>query len=265
MRLRNHLVAGLFVLSSRAEATADRTAKPVRPGATQTATAKLRAALAGRNKPALTDLLASHVKLRGLWFTSDACRMAFRGRTTVPPEHRDMLAGCLLELGLKMDRHDSLSYAPGISVYTSIEDGKIARIASLEIDDSAPTVDDRVLEQHARTTLEVKRDATTSALIAKDPEAYITVDVRLCIDPKGKVDALATQADAEYQSYRATVEAAARAWRFKPFMRNGRAIRVCASYTVEAYDESLGVVGGVAGGTIVDEDGPAPAPPPPIR
>src|SRR5690606_7984505 len=142
-----------------------------------------------------TALAGTAIELRGLWFPSEKCRASFGGRKTVMEPEARALASCLFELKLTNVVNKGFVHEPGVTVHASMVRGKLVRLSSIEVDPSSPTVDREVLEKHARRALAVKRDPKTTAIMKQDPDEYIAVAVRACIDPKGKVDALSVTSE----------------------------------------------------------------------
>src|SRR5690242_3375311 len=119
--MRRRLVSVLLVVGSTtvaADVPPDRKAKLDRLAAERKdVTGKLRAALAGGDKDAVAGVLGVEVKLRGLWFPSEACLKTFGGRATVKQEDLAVFAGCLIALEPKPYNDNDLIYEPGVVVW----------------------------------------------------------------------------------------------------------------------------------------------------
>jgi hypothetical protein len=269
--MRNVLVIGCLLAATvpaSAEPPAPQTPAEIKAAAKSMADRKrendrkLDEAFAKSDADAFSALVGKSVKLKGLWFPSDGCREKFGGRKTVARADAPALAACLFELKLKNVADKGLVHEPGGTVYAGWNASELVGLSTVEIDPASPTVDTEVFDKHAKRKLDVKRDRKTAALMKQNPELAIVVEVRACVDAKGKVDALeVTTQTPQGEDYRATVEKAAKKWAFKPFKHGGKAIRVCAFRYFELYDGE-GVLGGEEGGVF---DDPVPTPPPAVK
>lgn len=222
---------------------------------------ELVAAIKKRDDAAAAKLIAFPLKLRGLWFPTASCHGAFGQRVTVTADQVPELLECLATLDLRVLRDGGLGHDPDVRLDVAWKAGRLTSLANLEIDPATLTVTSDALDRHAKRKLVVPRDRATKAIMKANPELVVYVDVRICIAPSGKPDALeVTAQDVQSKSYRAAVEAAARKWTFKPFLREGKPIRVCAWRDFTESDGD-GVLGGVAVG---GDEAPPPPPPPHI-
>jgi hypothetical protein len=266
------IALGLFASTATAEIQPSVKARMERERAErQELNAKLDEALTKNDDAAIAALLGPKLTLKGLWFPSKQCRKRFGGRVVATDEQANERAACLATVKLKINQYGYLEHEPGSSWNMMWRDGKLAALSNLEIDPASPTIHKEVLAKHAKKGLDVKRDAKTAALMKENPGQLVGVDLRVCVDEKGRVDALSVTAEPAFESYRATVEAAAKRWTFRPFKHAGKPIRVCAPYWVEQNDGDntlRGVEGGVVGGGMGPSPGaepPAPTPPPRIK
>jgi hypothetical protein len=77
-------------------------------------------------------------------------------------------------------------------------------------------------------TLDIAPDAATRTAIDKAKQAA-TVWLEACVDAGGKIENVSAKRRTSKggASYAKKIEAAARSWAFRPFKRDGKAVRVC--------------------------------------
>ncbi|MEP6862655.1 MAG: energy transducer TonB [Deltaproteobacteria bacterium] len=195
---------------------------------------------------AVRGMFGDIVAIGGLWFGDAGCAKQFeQPRDDVPPDQLDALARCLAGLHLQASpRTDELgdvivlTYPPGIEVEARvIKDPQLGLqltwigYSSRRSIDTAPTITSDALE-----ALRVSGDRNgpiepaAAATLVRDPTPTSHGEyswLRVCIDATGAVT-LADPFETTSPGAAAAFSAAARAWTFKPFTIDGRAVPACS-------------------------------------
>jgi protein TonB len=74
-------------------------------------------------------------------------------------------------------------------------------------------------------------DDATKKQIASDGKSRLVFTLKLCIDSKGAPSSVTFIRTSGYPAYDQKVRTAVKAWKFRPFMVNGKPTAVCAAYT----------------------------------
>jgi hypothetical protein len=162
------------------------------------------------------------LRLYHVWFDSPACSKEFGGKVAVAAGRLRALVACLARLELADGVEGTFIHAPGVAIAPLVYRGKLAGLGGVTVAPGVPTVSDAALAKHLTAgALAVTPDAATLAA-----KKSVTVWLEACVDPKGAVTSISTKR-ATSPAYAKVIEAAAARWTFRPFMRAGKAIRVC--------------------------------------
>jgi hypothetical protein len=169
------------------------------------------------------------LRLYHVWFDTPACTKEFGGKVSVERTHLRRLVGCLARLGLTEGRDGSLVHAPGVAILPLVYRGKLAGLSGVAVETRVPTVSDAALAANlVAGKLDVAPDAATRTAIER-ANASATVWLEACVDATGKIEKVSAKKRTSERgaSYAKTIEAAAARWSFRPFKRDGKAVRVC--------------------------------------
>jgi TPR repeat protein len=195
-------------------------------------------AVARKDATAFARLASSSVDLYGLWFDSPDCAKQFSGEVTLTAGAHPAFLACLSSHGLRFDprasadRSAALVYDPGVVLTVDLVDGAIARITGPQLPwqrASAAAISPMALASHlVAGTHAVEPDRAARDAIAAFPDAIAAVHLHVCVDATGKLEeARVAKSPHSNDNYARAVEAAAAAWRFKPFEVGGKAVPVC--------------------------------------
>ncbi|HEX7843186.1 MAG TPA: hypothetical protein VF469_37200 [Kofleriaceae bacterium] len=196
-------------------------------------------AVARQDAAAFTRLASSSVDLYGLWFDSPDCAKQFSGEVTLTAGAHPAFLACVSSHGLRFDprasadRSAALVYDPGVVLTVDLVDGAIARITGLQPSwqgANAASISPVALASHlVAGTHAVEPDRAVREALAASPDPVAAVYLHVCVDATGKLEEARVVKSAHgNDSYARGVEAAAAAWRFKPFEVGGKAVPVCA-------------------------------------
>lgn len=161
-------------------------------------------------------------KSYGMWFPSKKCA-AFNGDATVAKSRWPAYVSCLAELGLTRSPIESDVYIfdPGSAVITMFIDEKLHGLGSFTKEPGVPSVYPPIMAAHLP-------DGAMNMTSAGE-----TTELTVCVTAKGSVDK-ATIVKADPKADKAAVLATVKKWTYRPFVRDGKAIRVCGSAFVHA-------------------------------
>lgn len=168
------------------------------------------------------------LRLYHVWFDTAICKKEFGGKVTVAAAKLPRLVACLARLGLT-EKDGAFVHAPGVAIVPLLYRGKLAGLSGVAVETSVPTVSDAALAANlVMGKLDVAPDAATRAAIDR-AGVRATVWLDACVNAAGKIEQVSARKRTSVggASYAKTVEAAARGWRFRPFKRDGKAVRVC--------------------------------------
>lgn len=188
------------------------------------------AAISKRDAGAFGEQLSAQpLRLYHLWFDTPACAKEFGGKVTLESAQLPRLVDCLARLGLGQGADGTFVHAPGAAIVPLLYRGKLAGLSGVAVENSVPTVTEATLAANlVKGTLDVAPDAATRIAIDKAKQAA-TVWLEACVDAAGKIEKVSANRRTSKGggSYAKTIEAAAKSWAFRPFKRDGKAVRVC--------------------------------------
>ena len=188
------------------------------------------AAISKRDAGAFGEQLqAAPVRLYHLWFDTQACAKEFGGKVTLETAQLPQLVDCLARLGLTEGAGGTFVHPPGVAIVPLLYRGKLAGLSGIAVENSVPTVTEATLAANLlKGRLDIAPDSATRTAIDKAKHAA-TVWLEACVDAAGKIEKVSANKRTSKggASYAKTIEAAARSWSFRPFKRDGKAVRVC--------------------------------------
>ncbi|HEU0034600.1 MAG TPA: hypothetical protein VFQ53_28445 [Kofleriaceae bacterium] len=174
-------------------------------------------------------------------FVDPKCTSAFTGKATMIEDHElAAFVGCLADIGIATTPVlDSgvTTYGPGALLRLSVRDGKISAMTSVDNEDGTFMLVPEVFASHVRGYRPViVPGAALKKTIDASSDARVLATVIVCVDRKGKLDAVDVQVDGD-AAYEKTVRAAVKAWAIRPFTVGKVAVPACAGLHV-GYPES---------------------------
>ena len=77
----------------------------------------------------------------------------------------------------------------------------------------------------------IQPDAETAKTMVSTGHAKVITSWKLCVDPTGTPDEVSVIRSSGFLTWDTALAAGMRAWRFKPVLADGKAVRACTSYT----------------------------------
>ncbi|HEY5927848.1 MAG TPA: hypothetical protein VIV11_39450 [Kofleriaceae bacterium] len=227
-------IAALFVVST-GTAVADRHAENSK------VRSELVAAINKRDVTVVSSRVVLPLKVRSLRFAASTCEKFGATEVTVDESDLPAFVACLADLDLKAligpdDKWINALYGPGFPLIFSHggPDGSIDRIYGYAKPGSDLfVIEPVVFTSHIKKfTREIAPSQATKKALAAAATEHVAARVHVCVDARGKVDALAKVADESLASYEEDVTKAVRKWSIKPFMFGGKKIHACATLTL---------------------------------
>lgn len=192
-----------------------------------------------------------------VWFDEGACRDKFGGQAKVSKADFPAYVTCLADLKLTRDE-PTRGYVtePGMLVTPQFYQGHLRLIGGyLKLDDKSASIPPTALVPNFKTgALHIEPSAADKKRIDAS-KAHVFAVARFCVSTTGSTENVQAEQGGD-ASYGKTVVATVEKWSFKPFMRNGKAIRVCsrvpADYPVSTETPNLAIA-------------PPPPPAPPAK
>lgn len=206
---------------------------------------KVIATLLAGDAKALEAVVAPPVITERVWFADAACAKQFTSPKIGRVEGGALAALVRCVANAKPTRTpdttwlNALTFEPGyqLSVITVEKPGArpMLQLAGALHDGHPVVPSPQVERQRVSGSATIDTDAVTKAAIDGDATQVAFTTVTYCIDGRGKVvGAVASiKPKAGHAAYVAHVLARVRAWTFKPFRVNGKAITVCTSASAQ--------------------------------
>ena len=77
----------------------------------------------------------------------------------------------------------------------------------------------------------IQPDADTAKAMVSTGHTRVITSWKLCVDPTGAPDEVSAIRSSGFVTWDAALAAGMRAWRFKPVVKHGEAVRACTAYT----------------------------------
>ncbi|MEO7729695.1 MAG: energy transducer TonB [Kofleriaceae bacterium] len=202
-------------------------------------------ALAKRDTAAFARLLAPNAVISSLWFDSARCATQFSGRFMASEANRDALLACLSDLGVhaapqglrpespsRLENQLSVVYEPGVAMDLRVRDGAIVQIDThlrYSADpDAAPVAADALEAHRIAGSVTIEPEPALRDAVPGSEYRVAFVQLVACVDRAGKLESTRIVQTSGHDDYARAVIAATAKWKFKPFLRRGKAIRACA-------------------------------------
>lgn len=194
-------------------------------------------AITRQDAPAFAKRLLGRVQVTGLWFADRECAGQFSKDFPLTADRQPAFLRCLATLDAHLEPPGKaadtalLAYEPGLAIHLGIRGGVIEQIWTdaprIDDPDAAPVDPDLLASHLVSGTFDVRPEPAAGA--AGGRPALQRVDLNVCVDPSGRVDRTwIGQSTPSSEDYARTVQAAAAAWHFTPFVARGKLARVCA-------------------------------------
>jgi hypothetical protein len=191
-----------------------------------------------RNVDAVANLVDLPLRVRNVRFDAPEC--AKFSTANVERADLEQLVGCLADLGITTlagadDRWVSALYGPGMPLVLVGSGGlRIGTIVGYQTKShDIITIEPVTFTSHIKKfTREVAPAAALKKTIDGSPSEVATASLLVCVDAKGKVEALATTDAKTPATYAEDVQQAATKWSIQPFELGGKPIRACAKLAV---------------------------------
>ena len=195
-------------------------------------------AIARQDATVFAKRLLGRVQVTGLWFADRECARQFAGDFPLTADRQPAFLRCLATLDAHLappgKEADTavLAYEPGLAIHLGIRGGVVEQIwtGAPRIDDAnAAPIDPELLASHLVSGTFDVRPAPAAGAAGRSPPVLL-VDLNVCVNPSGRVDRAWIEQNTPWsEGYARTVQSAAAAWKFTPFVARGKPVRVCAT------------------------------------